>query len=175
MNLHYTARQTEITPEIKAYCEKRLGRMKGLSRDVLDINIILAVEKNRKKAEIQIKAKGAGLVVEEETLDMMNSLNRVFDSLEKKIKKEREKWRERKRRGGGRERKAAVAPAEPPGPEKRIVRSSNYSLKPMTLEEALLQLESKDREVFLYRREKSEKWAAVFRRKDGSVGLVEPE
>ncbi len=174
MNLHYTARQTEITPEIQAYCEKRLGRMKGLSRDVLDINIILAVEKNRKRAEIQIKAKGAGLVVEEETLDMMNSLNRVFDSLEKKIKKEREKWRERKRRGG-RERKVGIAPAEPPGPEKKIVRSSNYSLKPMALAEALLQLESKDREVFLYRREGSEKWAAVFRRKDGSVGLVEPE
>ena len=174
MNLHYTARQTEVTPEIRAYCEKRLGRMKGLSRDVLDINIILVVEKNRNKAEIQIKTKGAGLVVEEETLDMMNSLKRAFDSLEKKIKKEREKWREKKRRGG-RDRKSAAEPAEIRTPRRRVVRSPHYSLKPMSFEEALLQLEAKDREVFLYRREGSEKWVAVFRRKDGNVGLVEPE
>jgi putative sigma-54 modulation protein len=174
MNLHYTARQTEITPEIKAYCEKRLGRMKSLARDVLDINILLAVEKNRNRAEIQVRAKGAGLVVEEETLDMMNSLKRAFDSLETKVKKEREKWREKKRRGG-RERKAVAGPVEAPHPERRVVRSPYYSLKPMSLEEALLQLEAKDREVFLYRREGSEKWAAVFRRKEGSVGLVEPE
>jgi putative sigma-54 modulation protein len=174
MNLHYTARQTEVTPEIKAYCEKRLGRMKDLSRDVLDVNVILAVEKNRNRAEIQIRAKGAGLVVEEETLDMMKSLKRAFDGLEKKIKKEREKWREKKRRGG-RDRKAVPGPGEAPEGEKRIVRSSHYSLKPMSFEEALMQLEAKDREVFLYRREGSEKWAAVFRRKDGHVGLVEPE
>jgi len=174
MNIHYTARHTEVTPAIEAYCEKRLGRMKSLSRDVLDVNFILAVEKNRSKVEIQVKAKGAGLVVEEETLDMMTSLKRAFDSLDKKIKKDREKWREKKRRGG-RERKAVSGPREASEPEKRIVRSAHYSLKPLSLEEAIIQLEAKGREIFLYRREGSQKWAAVFRRKDGNVGLVEPE
>jgi putative sigma-54 modulation protein len=174
MNIHYTARQTEVTPEIEEYCEKRLGRMKELARDVLEIHIVLAVEKNRHKAEIQVKAKGGGLVVVEETMDMMNSLKRVFDSLEKKIKKEREKWREKKRRGG-REKRVTPAPAETPEPEKRIVRSQSYSLKPMSLDEAVIQLEVKNREIFVYRREGSEKWAVVYRRRDGNIGLVEPE
>ncbi len=174
MNIHYTSRQAEITPEIKSYCEKRLSRMKTMGRDVLEINIILAAEKNRNRAEIQVRAKGAGLIVEEETLDMMSSLKGAFDSLEKKIKKEREKWREKKRRGG-RERKSASGPVEAPEPEKRIIRSQDYSLKPMSVEEAIIRLEVKSREVFVYRREGSEKWAVVFRRKDGNFGLVEPE
>jgi putative sigma-54 modulation protein len=48
-------------------------------------------------------------------------------------------------------------------------------MKPMPVEEAVLQLDVKNREVFVFRKEGSEKWAVLFRRKDGNVGLVEPE
>jgi putative sigma-54 modulation protein len=175
MNVHYTARQAALTPEIQAYCEKRLGRLKTLVDDVLDVNIILIVQKNRSKAEINVRAKGGGLVVVEETLDMMDSLNRAFDTLEKRIRKERAKWREKKRRGG-RERKSLAPAAEAvPEPEKRVVRSPHYSLKPMSLEEAIVQLDIKNKDVFLFRREGAEDWAVVYRRRDGHYGLVEPE
>lgn len=174
MNIHYTARRATLTPEIKAYCEKRLGRLKGLVGDVIDVNVILNVQKNRNKAEINLRAKGRGLVVVEETLDMMDSLNRAFDNLETKVRKERAKWREKKRRGG-RERKALAPILEAPEPEKRIIRSGHYSLKPMSLEEALIQIDIKNKEVFLFRREGTEEWAVLFRRKDGHYGLVEPE
>ncbi len=174
MNVHYTARQATLTPEIKAYCEKRLGRLKGLVGDVLDVNVILIVQKNRNKAEINVRAKGGGLVVVEETMDMMDSLNRAFDNLEKKVRKERVKGRDRRRRGG-RERKVLVPVLEAPVPEKRVIRSNHFSLKPMSLEEALIQIDIKNKEVFLFRREGSEEWAVIYRRKDGHYGLVEPE
>jgi putative sigma-54 modulation protein len=174
MNIQYTARKAVLTPEIRDYCEKRLGRMKDLGRDVLDINVILAAQKNRNTAEIHVKAKGASLVVTEETQDMMDSLNRAFDNMEKKIKKEREKWRERKRRGG-RERKELVTLSEAEEPEKRVVRTPTFSSKPMSLEEAVAQFEFKNREVFVFRREGSGRWAVLYRRKDGNFGLVEPE
>jgi putative sigma-54 modulation protein len=174
MNVHYTARQATLTPEIKAYCEKRLGRLKGLVGDVLDVNVILIVQKNRNKAEINVRAKGGGLVVVEETLDMMDSLNRAFDNLEKKVRKERVKGRDKKRRGG-RERKILVPILEVPEPEKRVIRSNYFSLKPMSIEEALIQIDIKSKEVFLFRREGAEEWAVVYRRKDGHYGLVEPE
>jgi putative sigma-54 modulation protein len=174
MNVHYTARQSALTPEIQAYCEKRLARLKSLVDDVLDINIILVVQKNRHKAEINLRARGGGLVVAEETLDMMDSLNAAFDTLEKRIRKERAKWREKKRRGG-RQRKALAPAVEAPEPEKRVLRSAFYSLKPMSLEEAMVQLDIKNKEVFLFRREGSEGWAVLYRRKDGHYGLVEPE
>jgi putative sigma-54 modulation protein len=174
MNVHYTARQATLTPEIKAYCEKRLGRLKGLVGDVLDVNVILIVQKNRNKAEINVRAKGGGLVVVEETLDMMDSLNRAFDNLEKKVRKERVKGRDRRRRGG-RERKVLTPVLEAPVPEKRVIRSQHFSLKPMSIEEALIQIDIKSKEVFLFRREGSEEWAVIYRRKDGHYGLVEPE
>jgi putative sigma-54 modulation protein len=174
MNVHYTARQAELTPEIRAYCEKRLGRLKKLVRDVLDVNIVLGVQKNRNRAEIHVRAGGGGVVVAEETMDMMDSLNRAFDSLERKIKKERDKWREKKRRGG-RERKVLAPALEAPEDEKRVIRSAHYSLKPMTLEEAVIQLDIKSKEVFMFRRRGSEEWSVVYRRKDGHYGLVEPD
>jgi len=174
MNVHYTARQAALTPEIRAYCEKRLGRLKDLVDDVLDINVILTIQKGRSKAEIHVQAKGRGIVVVEETLDMMDSLNRAFDTLETRVRKERAKWREKKRRGG-RERKILAPAVEPTEPEKRVVRANYFSLKPMSLEEALVQLDVKAKEVFLFRREGSQEWAAVYRRKDGHYGLVEPE
>jgi len=174
MNIHYTARQATLTPEIKAYCEKRLGRLKGLVGDVLDVNVILIVQKNRAKAEINVRAKGGGLVVVEETLDMMDSLNRAFDNLEKKVRKERVKGRDKRRRGG-RERKVLAPVLEAPETEKRVIRSNHFSLKPMSLEEALIQIDIRSKEVFLFRREESQEWAVVYRRKDGHYGLVEPE
>jgi putative sigma-54 modulation protein len=174
MNIHYTARQAVLTPEIKDYCENRLGRLKGQSGDIIGVNIILGVQKNTNRAEVHVKAKGTSLVVVEETQDMMGSLNLAFDNLEKKIKKEREKWRERRRRGG-RERKEMGALREAAEPEKRVIRSQNFSAKPLSLEEAMAQFEFKNKEVFVFRRQGSENWAVLYRRKDGNFGLVEPE
>lgn len=174
MNVHYTARQAALTPEIRAYCEKRLGRLRTLVDDVLDVNVVLVAQKNRSKAEINVRARGGGLVVVEETLDMMDSLNRAFDTLEKRVRKERAKWREKKRRGG-RERKALAPAVEAAEPEKRVVRAGHFSLKPMSVDEAIVQLDIKNKEVFLFRREGAQGWAVLYRRKDGHYGLVEPD
>jgi putative sigma-54 modulation protein len=173
MNVRYTTRKADLTPEIEAYCEKRLARLRNLLDDILDVNVILAVQRGRSKAEVHIQAKGRGFVEVEETLDMMESLNRAFDTTETRIRKDRDKWREKKRRGG-RERKAVVPAVAVPEPENRIIRANFFSNKPMSLEDAIVQLDAKNKEVFLFRREGSKEWAAVYRRKDGQVGLVEP-
>jgi putative sigma-54 modulation protein len=170
MNVRYTTRQADLTPEIKAYCEKRLARLKNLLDGTLDLNFILSVQKGRSKAEIHVQAKGRGFVVVEETLDMIESLNLAFDTLETRIRKDRDKVRERKRRGGRKGAPVAVAPE----PENRVIRANFFSPTPMTLEEAIVQLDAKDKEVFLFRREGSKSWSAVYRRKDGKYGLVEP-
>lgn len=174
MNVHYTARRAALTPEIRAYCEKRLARLKTLVDDVLDVNVTLIVQKNSSKAEINVRARGGGLIVVEETMDMMDSLNLAFDTLEKRVRKERAKWREKRRRGG-RERKALAPAVEAAEPEKRVVRANHFSLKPMSVEEAIVQLDVKNKEIFLFRREGTLEWAALYRRKDGHYGLVEPE
>jgi len=175
MNIHFTARQGHLTPDLKAFCDERLDELKRLMSFATDVDVILSREKNRQKAEIHVRAKGGGLVVVEESPDMLNSLHLAFDSLEKKIRKERAKYRERKRRGG-RERKSFALPAaEAAEGEKRVIPADHFSAKPMTVEEAALQLDLKKREVYVFRMEGTEKWAVLYRRKDGHYGLVQPE
>jgi putative sigma-54 modulation protein len=174
MIVHFKARQMDLAPEVKAYCEKRLKALEKLMGSVIEVNLILSVEKYRHKAEIHVKTKGGGLVVMEETHDLMNSLNLAFENLEKKVKKEREKWREKKRRKG-RGRKQLAFPLEREVDAPRVVRSRDYSLKPMLLEEALLQFDAEKRDVFLFQKSGSEKWAVIFRRKDGHYGLIDPD
>ncbi len=174
MVVHFTARQMDLTPEIKAICEKRLKSLEKLLGEVIEVDVILSVEKYRYKAEIHVKTKGARLVVTEETHDLMDSLNLAFENMEKKVKKEREKFREKRRRKG-RERKQFQLEAERAADWRKIIRSGNYSAKPMPLEEAMLLFDLEKKDVFLFRKPGSERWAVLYRRKDGHYGLIEPD
>ncbi|HEK85039.1 MAG TPA: ribosome-associated translation inhibitor RaiA [Candidatus Aminicenantes bacterium] len=173
MIVNFTARHLELTDEIKEYCQKRLGRMTKLLVDVQEINIILSEQKNRKRADLQVKRKGEDFVISEETNDVFNSLNQAFDSLEKKIVKERRKLIQKRRRAASREVLGVATELEEATP--KLIRLPFFSDKPISLQEALLELEEGKKEVFMFRKEGSESWAAVFRRKDGQIGLVDPE
>jgi len=173
MNINFTGRQTIITPDLKKYCQKRLKSLEKFIGSLIEADIILTVEKYRHKAEINVKAGRSRLNVVEETHDMYNSLNLAFDNLEKRVKKEKEKFRERKRRKGREREDFSLSPGVEE--EKRFIRTQDYSPKPMTLEEAIFQFELNKREVFVFRKAGSEKWAVIYRRKNGNIGLVEPE
>jgi ribosome hibernation promoting factor len=149
--------------------------LEKLMGSVIEVDLILSVEKYRHKVEIHVKAKGARLMMEEETHEMMNSLNLAFENLEKKVKKEREKFRAKKRRGGRERKRSSWSSETEVEPTKRIIKSQAYSLKPLPLEEALLQFDLEGKDVFLFRKQGSENWAVIYRRKDGHYGLIEPD
>ena len=173
MSINFTARHTKVTPDIEKYCQKRIKNLEKFLGRPIEADLILSVEKYRQKAEIKVKSKRMTLNVTEETHDMLSSLDVAFDHIEKRMKKERDKLRKRKRR--------KILGGEFPPPEeieeqrKKVIRSEDYSPKPMSLEEAMIQLDLNKKEVFVFRRMDSEKWAVLYRRKDGHYGLVEPE
>ena len=82
--------------------------------------------------------------------------------------------RERKRRKA-KESAPAAAPEDPSESERRIIRSRKYSMKPMSVDEAVLLIDSSRDEVIVFRKFDTEKWAVLYRRKDGHFGLIEPE
>jgi putative sigma-54 modulation protein len=174
MTITYTARQTELTPDIEKFCERRMASLQKLFGYPLETHLILSVEKYRNKVEINVKTKGATLNAVSETQDMSSSLGEVFGNIERRAKKEKEKQRERKRR-----KVKESAPAAPPEAaaeqERRVIRSRRYSMKPMTVDEALLLFESSRDEVIVFREFDTEKWVVLYRRKDGHFGLIEPE
>lgn len=174
MMVHYTARRTPLTPEVKQFCEKRLKALEKLMRGVIEVDLIFSAPRNRQMVEINVKARGAGLVVQEEGLELMRVLPRAFDNLEKKLKKAKEKFREKKRRQGREIMPEMTAPAAAET-GRRIIRSQDVSPKPMTAEEAALQLDQTKKDILVFRKFRSERWAILYRRKDGHYGLVEPE
>lgn len=174
MTINITARQTTITPDIREYCERRIQSIEKIVGYPVEAEMILSIEKYRHRAEINVRIKGATLNTVGETQDMFSAVGVAFDHIEKRVKKERDKLRERKRR---RTREAEVySPAgEAPERPKRIIPSKNTAPKPLSIEEAALQLESSRDDVLVFRKSDSEKWAVLFRRKDGHLGLIEPE
>jgi putative sigma-54 modulation protein len=174
MAIYFTARHANITPEIKRYCEKRLESLEKVLGEKVAADLILSVEKYRHKVELKIKARKTVLYAVEETHEMLSSLALAFDSVEKRAKKERDKLRERKRRTNRRKEAFLLSPAAREK-EKRVIRSQDYSLKPMSLEEALDQFNLEKKEVFVFRKAGSERLTVLYRRKDGNYGLVEPE
>jgi putative sigma-54 modulation protein len=173
MRINFTSRHTEVTPEIRKYCERRLESIEKLVGYPLEANLILAVEKYRHIAEINIKTKMAMFNTQKETQDMFSSIGVAFDHIEKRVKKEREKLRERKRRS--KEFEITTEPVEEEEGPRRIIRDRNYPRKPMSVEEAVLQLEGGSNDVFVFRKFDTEKWAVLYRRKDGNYGLIEPD
>lgn len=174
MNIHFTGRHTNITPEISRYCERRVRSLEKALGQKIVADIILSVEKYRHKAEIKLKADKKNLNAVEETHDTFASLGLAFDSIEKRAKKEREKLRERKRRINRRKGVFSL-PSEREERRGRVIRSQDFSPKPLTLEEALFQFDLENRDVFVFQKPGSEKWSVLYRRKDGNYGLVEPE
>lgn len=173
MIVNFTGRRTELTEEIKDYCQQRLTRMEKILRDVIQIDIILSEQRNRKKVDLQVKRRGEDFVISEETNDVFNSLNQAFDSLEKKVVKERRKMIQKRRRAAGREESLAGLEAVEQTP--RLLRLPYFSDKPISIQEALQLLEEGKKEVFLFRKENGQSWAVVFRKKDGQIALVDPE
>jgi putative sigma-54 modulation protein len=174
MKINYTARHTKVSEEMKQYCEKRIRSLEKLLGHPIDASILVSVEKHRQKVEINLKTKMAMLNTVEETHDMSSSLIGAFDHLETRVKKEREKLRERKRR---RIREAETYPSlmEEGDRPKRMMRSQNYTMKPLSIDEAVVQLDTSKEDVFLFRTLETESWAVLYRRKDGNYGLIEPK
>lgn len=174
MSINFTARHTSVTPEIRQFCEKRIKSLEKFLGKKIDVDLILSVEKYRHKVDINVRGRKSALNTVEETQDMLSSLSLAFDNIEKRVKKENEKLRERKRRKN-KEREAFPLPTEAEEQPRRIIQSQDYSLKPMSLEDAIIQFDLKKKEVFAFRTLGSEKWAVIHRRKDGNYGYIELE
>lgn len=174
VNVNYTGRNTEITPQTKKYCERRLRIIEKILDDPLEVDVVVTVEKSRHIVEINLKSKGGTINSVEETHSLSDSLNAAFDNLERRVKKEKEKVIKGKRKKI-RGRESSPVFQEEKKPQVKIVPSQSFSAKPMSVDEALFQLKSSKENAFMFRRVNSPGWSVLFKKKDGSYGLIEPE
>ena len=186
MNLVITGRHIEITPAIKEFTEDKLRKLEKLLDEPLEIHVVLGIEKHRHMAEIQVKSRTAVLSGTQETGDLYASIGEVIDKLERQALKHKEKMRDHKHRkslrdpeimatmdAGGPVAEAAEAaePAEAP----RVHRSRGRQIKPLSVEDAVLELETTGEDLLVFRDSRSEHVSVVYRRRDGDFGVVETE
>lgn len=184
MNIEITGRQIDITPALREFTSDKLRKLEKLLDGPLDVHVVLAVEKHRHLAEIQVKSRAGVFSGAEETADLYASISEVADKLERQALKHKEKVTNRKRREGTRVPDAAIAIENETRPEEtspvddgttRIIREPRYRLKPLTPEDAALELEAAGEDLLVFRDSSSYRVNVIYRRKDGNIGLVDPE
>jgi len=174
VQLRVKGRGVEVTDALRSYAEKRLGRLERQLPDP-QIELQLSSENNPSirdshVAEATIRTKGPVLRARESSHDMRASIDQLVDKLERQVTRYREKR-------GRRRRASRQAPDEgiPMSEEPQIVRTKQFAVKPMTAEEAVLQLELVGHDFFVFRDADSNELNIVYRRRQGGYGLIEPQ
>ncbi len=182
MQVHITARHMELTDGLRAHVEKELQKLQRHFHKEAEIQVTLGVEKYRHKAEVSCHVGGHVFKASEETKDMYQSVDRAVEGIAQQYRKFKAKYWSGKGKsglsaGGEVQQDGAQGAAESDAPESvrpRIIRSRGYAAKPMSVDEAAMQMELLDKDFIVYTDSRTEQVNVLYRRKDGNLGLIEP-
>ncbi|MBW2039507.1 MAG: ribosome-associated translation inhibitor RaiA [Deltaproteobacteria bacterium] len=176
MQINMTFRHLELTPSLKDYIGEKLQKVKKYLHEPIEVHVVLSAEKFRHTIEVSIMADN-GIIINgvESTEDIHAAIDNVMDKIERQIKKQLDKLKRPKTRGY--DFKMHVLYSEEGDKEKRpkIIKSKNYSAKPMSMEEAIEQLKALENDFIIFTNDQTETINVIYRRKDGNYGLIEPE
>jgi putative sigma-54 modulation protein len=174
MKIEFTGRQTEVPDELRRLVERKLQKVGKLLPSVTRAHVILSADKHRQVAEVSVHSRQIDLSAVQVTTNPRLSLTGAIEKLRRQVQRQRAKRRPRK---GAPSPRLAAAPAERGGDggALRVIRSRRAAVKPMTLDEAALEMEARGESVLVFRDAATERVSVLFRRKDGHLGLVEPE
>jgi putative sigma-54 modulation protein len=181
VRLQVKGKNLEVSDSLYRYAEEKLGKLERHLNDATRLELELAVEKNpsiaaSQVAEATVWTKGPILRARESSEDMRASIDLLVEKLERQVKRYREK-RQRKQTARHAPHHQPLEEAEPVVPgeaEPLIVKTKQFAVKPMTPEEAVLQLELIGHDFFVFRNVESSEVNVVYRRRDANYGLIEP-
>lgn len=178
MKVTVIAKDIELTPALRESVEKKIGKLEKYFEGDVEAKATLKVQKtkqrNEHKIEVTIPFSGSMLRCEESTEDMYKSIDLVEDKLERQIRKQKTKL-SRKKGGSVRFAVAADSADAVSEDEGNVVKVKKFGVKPMSSEEAILQMDLLGHNFFLYQDAETNKVNAVYKRKDGNYGILEPE
>jgi ribosome hibernation promoting factor len=177
MKITYTGGQVELAPAQLKKIERQFSKVGKLldRREEAEAHVILSLERHLHQAEVTVHDHNHQFVGVACSPDLFTAINGAIEKLEKQVLKVRAKWRDTKRVP---RKEAAAEPTEPLGetePEsgRQILRINHHERrKPMTLDEALLEME-KGVDYLVYRDAETDRVAVLVRRRDGNFDLIE--
>lgn len=174
MKTKYLGRFMDVTDSLKEYAEKKLAKLEWFFDDSADAQIKFTQEKGAKNiAEITINMKHMIFRAEEVSGDMYASIDKAVDKLSRQIRRHRTKLDKRLHVPA-----PEVIPEEIPEveeEEKKVVRVKRFSVKPMSVEDAIMQMEMLGHSFYLFENSDSGRMCVLYIRQDGDYGLLEPE
>jgi putative sigma-54 modulation protein len=192
MRLELTGRHITITPAIRRLTDQRLAPMLRLLNDsAVSAQVVLTKVKTRVHAEVTLHARGEHFLHGEATdRDVDLALSAAADKVDRQVRSLKSRWSKGKRQIVSVAKAAAAAgPQERgrPGPAPggravaadrralRIVRARRYAVKPMSVDEAALEVVDGADTFLVFRNAATDSINVLFRRSDGNLGLIEPE
>jgi len=178
MNVEITGRHVVITPAIRSYILKHLRKFDRLFGDDVNFHVILDVEKERHTAEILLKSRLLDLTGKGETDDMYSSLVRAIEKLERQAIKNKTRLIETKRqkaKAKSVQKKSfiSVSRTAPRTEKEMVILEEEVPGRPMSVEDALAELGQSEYQFVAFRNEESGSLNVLYRRRDGSIGLIQ--
>lgn len=183
MRLELTGRHLAITPAMRALVEERLEyTLRRLNDHAVSAHVVLTRERARIRAEVTLHARRERFLHAEATGQSVElAINAAADKVDHQAQKLKGKRDGRKRRGpsavkaGTPAQEAASAPRAAARPRRRIIRARQYAVKPMSVEDAAVEIDDAADGLIVFRNSATDTVTVLFRRADGNLGLIEPE
>ena len=170
----------ESSDAVRSYVEEKLARVKKYIDEPIDAQVVLSVQKKiHHRAEVTMVAKGLTMKSVESKEDMYAAIDLMTDKIERQLKRYKDKLKNHKGDVGGQRRLEkkilSAASVDEGAAEPEIIRSHSFSVKPMSVEEAVMQMDLLQKDFLAFTDDKSEEMNVVYRRKDGNYGLIVPQ
>ena len=183
MRLELTGRHLAITPATRALVEERLEyTLRRLNDHAVSAHVVLTRERARIRAEVTLHARRERFLHAEATGQSVElAINAAADKVDHQAQKLKGKRDGRKRRGPSAIKTATPAPEATTGvrvtprPRRRIIRARQYEVKPMSVEDAAIEIDDAADGFIVFRNSATDTVTVLFRRADGNLGLIEPE
>jgi putative sigma-54 modulation protein len=179
MKIDYIARKVVLTDHVRDLTEKKLGKVKKYFNDILDIRVEVEQERHLYVVDIFIKGKDFDTQSTSQNKELTAAIQDAIDKLEIQARRAKTRLKGKKRRGPETGKAWPVDVIEPAsvtsGGEPRIVETNDLPIKPMTIEEAAMQLESTSDEFIVFRNAATDNINVLYRRRDNNLGLIRPE
>ena len=182
MRVTFSGKTVHATDREREYAEKKLQRLARYFNSARDAHLMHSVQRNQQIVEVQVDLDGVLLRAEERAPDFFTAVDAVADKLEQQVRRFKERVKNHKGRADAPTAASAFtdipeegASTGPEGELPNVVRRKRFAIKPMSVDEATLQMELLHHDFFAFLNDETDQVAILYRRRDGDYGLLELE
>jgi putative sigma-54 modulation protein len=177
MKVEYVARKTTLDDDVRKLAEKKLAKIRKYFNDILDIRVEVEQERHLYVADLSIKGKDFDLKSTSQHKDLTSAIQDAIDKLEIQARRAKARLKSHKRpQRTNVEWSVDVLESESIGSgQPRVVETISIPIKPMSIDEAVMQLEHTSEQFFVFLNSSSDKVNVLYRRPDNNLGLITPE